>query len=102
MFGRNKVNRVLFESNDDNIKILEIYRNSKGTFKLFCDVKRAEGTMGINTNFCISMLTSSGWVVVADMNDLDLNKVSLKEEKEVTLEKIETGFSKFRSFADVI
>ena len=102
MFKKVKIDRVLFESNDDNTKILEVYRNKKGTFKLFCDVKRSEGTMGINTNFCISMLTSSGWVVIADMNDLDLSKVSLKEEKEVTLEKIETAFSKFRSFADVI
>lgn len=102
MFSKQKTIRVVFESNDDNTRVLDIYKNKKGTFKLFCDVKKASATIGINTNFCISYLSTSGWVVIADQNDLGLPKVSTDDDSKTSMKKITDGFSKFTELADLI
>lgn len=102
MFTKRKTHRVIFESSDTNTRILDIYKNKKGTFKLFCDVKRSSATIGINTNYCISHLSMTGWTVIADQNDLGLPKLSIEDGSKEVVEKIEAGFAKFIELADLI
>ena len=100
MFLNNqKLNIVLENVAEDTITVLHILKYKKNTYKLFCDTKKASGTIGVNVNFCISKLTDSGWVVVADIKDLCLENVNVNEENEVNLKRIEKAFEKFTEFA---
>jgi hypothetical protein len=95
-----KTNNVLSENVNDNVRLLDIYKNKVGTFKLFCDVKKADGTIGHNNNFAISILTSNGFVVVADNNDLGIPKIKLSETPEEALRQINEAFEIFKNFAN--
>jgi len=99
-FSKQSTTKILQEVSDDNVRVLEIYKNKVGTFKLFCDVKKADGTIGNNNNFSISMLTDNGFVIVADNNDIGIPKVRLSDSTEEALNKITDAFEIFKSFAD--
>jgi len=47
-------------------------------------------------------LSSTGWTVIADQNDLGLPKLSIDDGSNDVVEKIEAGFAKFIELADLI
>jgi hypothetical protein len=94
--------RILVEQDVENTRVLDIYKNKKGTFKLYCDVKKASGTIGVNTNYSLSFLGATGWVIIADNNDLGIPKIDLLENAKVTIQLIDEGFAKFIELADKV
>lgn len=99
IFKKKKTTRI-YEVVEENTKVLDIYKNSKGTFSLFCDVKKANGTVGTNQNFAISMLTDNGFVLIADNNMLNISNIATTDSSAIN--KINTAFETFKEFADTI
>lgn len=98
-FNKEGTVRVLLLNDEQNVKVLDIFKHGKNTYKLFCDVKKASNTMGINNNYCISKLTDAGWVIIADINDLHIQNVALANDRDETLKQIDVAFEVFKSFA---
>lgn len=101
IFG-SKNKSVLKNITDANIKIIEIYKKSGKTFQIYCDVKKSQGTIANNTNYCISLLTDNGFVMLIDNRGLDIPEVKLELGNDKNLELIEAGFSEFKKYADII
>ena len=103
MFFKSKTNHnVLNNVTDTNIKVIEIYKKGNKTFQLYCDVKKSQGTIANNTNYCISLLTDNGFVKLMDNRDLDIPEVKLEFGNDKNLEMISDGFIKFKEYADIL
>lgn len=101
IFG-NKSKSVLKNVTESNIKVIEIYKKGSRTFQLYCDVKKSQGTIANNTNYCISLLTDNGFSMLIDNRGLDIPEVKLENTQEETLKMIEDGFTEFKKYADII
>ena len=101
IFGSKNKN-VLKNVGADNVKIIEIYKKGSKTFQLYCDVKKSSGTIANNTNYCISLLTDNGFVILIDNRGLDIPEVKMDIEKDELIQMIEDGFSEFKKYADII
>jgi hypothetical protein len=94
---------LMIRGKDDALKVIEIYKKGGKTFRLFCETTKAAGTMGENFNYCVSLLTQNGFVVIADNRMLDIPEVdSKKMSKEEVLSKVHAGFEEFKRYADII
>lgn len=93
---------VLKNITDSNIKIIEIYKKGGKTFQLYCDVKKSSGTIANNTNYCISLLTDNGFVMLIDNRGLDIPEVKLELGNDELLKMIEDGFIEFKKYADIL
>lgn len=103
MFLKSKTNKdVLKNINENNVKIIEIYKTNNRLFQLYCDVKKSQGTIANNTNYCISLLTDNGFVKLMDNRDLDIPEVKLEMGNEVLENMIYEGFKKFKEYADIL
>lgn len=98
----NKKSQRIENISKDNIIIVEIYKKGKNTFKLFCDVKKSSGSIALNTNYCVEMLTQNGFFLLADNRQLCIPELSTDSSQAENLESIEAGFNKFKTFADLI
>lgn len=101
IFGSKNKN-VLKNVGADNVKIIEIYKKGSRTFQLYCDVKKSQGTIANNTNYCISLLTDNGFVMLVDNRNLDIPEVKLEMGEEKLTEQIEAGFAEFKKYADIV
>ena len=101
MIFKKKQTRMEFIT-ESNIKIIEIFKLKGKTFQLYCDVKKSQGTIANNTNYCISLLTDNGFVMLIDNRGLDIPEVKLELGNDKNLEMIEAGFSAFKKYADII
>ena len=90
---------MLCVKKDGDVKRLEIYHTRTKTFQLFCDVKKQIG-VGMNTNYCLSILTANGFVPVIDNRTLGIPDVKADTNKNELMNAIEFGFEKFIVFAD--
>jgi hypothetical protein len=87
---------------DDNIIITEIYKKSGRTFQLFCDSVKSKGTIGNNINFCLKMLTDSGFALIIDNKQMQIAEPNMADGKEAVLKQIQVGFDLFKEFADIL
>jgi len=101
IFGSKNTN-ILRSIKEDNIKIIEIYKKGNNTFQLYCDVKKSNGTIGHNTNYCLKMLGDTGFNVLIDNREMDIPEVMMDLDEEVILGQIEEAFKKFKKFADIL
>lgn len=101
IFG-SKNKSVLKNITDTNVKVIEIYKKGGKTFQLYCDVKKSQGTISNNTNYCISLLTDNGFVMLIDNRGLDIPEVKMEMSKEDLQKSIEDGFAEFKKYADII
>lgn len=101
IFG-SKNKSVLKNITDTNVKVIEIYKKGGKTFQLYCDVKKSQGTISNNTNYCISLLTDNGFVMLIDNRGLDIPEVKIEMSKEDLQKCIEDGFTEFKKYADII
>lgn len=101
IFG-SKNKSVLKNITDTNVKVIEIYKKGGKTFQLYCDVKKSQGTISNNTNYCISLLTDNGFVMLIDNRGLDIPEVKMEMSKEDLQKFIEDGFAEFKKYADII
>lgn len=101
IFG-SKNKSVLKNITDSNVKVIEIYKKGGKTFQLYCDVKKSQGTIANNTNYCISLLTDNGFVMLIDNRGLDIPEVKMEMAKEDLQKSIEDGFTEFKKYADII
>ena len=101
IFG-SKNKSVLKNITDTNVKVIEIYKKGGKTFQLYCDVKKSQGTIANNTNYCISLLTDNGFVMLIDNRGLDIPEVKIEMSKEDLQKFIEDGFAEFKKYADII
>lgn len=101
IFG-SKNKSVLKNITDANVKVIEIYKKGGKTFQLYCDVKKSQGTISNNTNYCISLLTDNGFVMLIDNRGLDIPEVKMEMSKEDLQKSIEDGFTEFKKYADII
>lgn len=101
IFG-NKNKSVLKNINESNVKIVEIYKKSGKTFQFYCDVKKSQGTIANNTNYCVSLLTNNGFVLLMDNRQLDIPEVKLEFGNEKLEEMIRAGFAEFKKYADIV
>ena len=101
IFG-SKNKSVLKNITDSNVKVIEIYKKGGKTFQLYCDVKKSQGTIANNTNYCISLLTDNGFVMLIDNRGLDIPEVKMEMSKEDLQKSIEDGFTEFKKYADII
>lgn len=101
IFG-SKNKSVLKNITDTNVKVIEIYKKGGKTFQLYCDVKKSQGTISNNTNYCISLLTDNGFVMLIDNRGLDIPEVKIEMSKEDLQKFIEDGFAEFKKYADII
>lgn len=101
-FKSSKNHNILKNVNESNIKVIEIYKKSGKTFQFYCDVKKSQGTIANNTNYCVSLLTDNGFVKLMDNRDLDIPEVKLEFGNDKNLEMIELGFAEFKKYADII
>lgn len=101
MFFSKKTQRIE-HIGPDNIVIIEIYKTGSKTFKLFCDVKKASGTIGVNKHYCLEMLTQNGFSLLADNRQLCICEIDMKRSQTQTVKQIEDGFATFKSLADII
>lgn len=103
MFFKSSTNHNVLKSvTENNIKVVEIYKKGNKTFQFYCDVKKSQGTINNNTNYCISLLTDNGFVKLMDNRDLDIPEVKLEFGNDKNLEMIESGFLEFKKYADII
>ena len=101
IFG-SKNKSVLKNITETNVKVIEIYKKGGKTFQLYCDVKKSQGTISNNTNYCISLLTDNGFVMLIDNRGLDIPEVKIEMSKEDLQKFIEDGFAEFKKYADII
>lgn len=97
-----KTKNVLTNVTENNIKVIEIYKKGGRTFQLNADVKKSQGTIANNTNYCISLLTENGFVMLIDNRGLDIPEIKLELGNEENLKLIEAGFKQFKEYADVV
>ena len=101
MFKKAKSNTFFVEIKENNIKRLDIYTSKSGKkFQLFCDVKKSEGTIGVNNNFAMSILGSNGFTLIVDNRTLSLPEPKMSDNKDDTIVKIDEAFNVFKEFAD--
>ena len=103
MFFKSSTNHNVLKSvTENNIKVVEIYKKGNKTFQFYCDVKKSQGTINNNTNYCISLLTDNGFVMLIDNRGLDIPEVKMEMSKEDLQKFIEDGFAEFKKYADII
>lgn len=90
---------MMWVKKDGDVKRLELYHTRTKTFQLICDVKKQVG-VGMNTNYCLSILTANGFVPVVDNRTLNIPEVKADMNKNKLMAAIEIGFEKFIVFAD--
>lgn len=100
IFNKKVQTTVLMTKDSDNIRRLDIYKTNGKTFQLFCDVKKSDGTIGVNNNYAASILGLNGFTLVVDNRTLGIPEVKMSESAEIVQQKIEAGFKKFKEFAD--
>jgi hypothetical protein len=88
--------RVHFYKDEKDIKIVDIFKHNGDVYKFYCDVRKAEATMGANTNYACFKLTEHGWVMITDFDDISIPKVSMKDDQYITVERINAGFEEFK------
>ncbi len=91
---------MMWNKKNGDVKRLELYHTRTKTFQLFCDVKKASGTIGMNNNYCLSMLTVNGFVPVIDNRTLGIPDVKVDTDWIELMKAIEIAFEKFIVFAD--
>jgi|SaaInl8_200m_RNA_FD_contig_31_2810581_length_720_multi_7_in_0_out_0_2 hypothetical protein len=99
---KSKGDNFLRATNNDNVRMIEIYRKDDRIFQMYCDAKKSEGTIGVNTNYNISLLTDNGFVQLMDNRQLGIPEVKMDDGEKKVTEDIDAGFEKFKEYANFV